>query len=126
MILQELNRLIADFMGIKAKRESFYWKLYQPKTKKSFCDGWTEKQVWNNFLKNPCHFHNTWEWLYPVIDQIEKYGYPSKTRGTLGGIYTFQFEIAENENIIEATDRSRIKAAYIAVVKFIQWHNENK
>ncbi len=78
------NKLIAEFMGYELKLLK-YNKCYSPK--------------YNDGTIAPIKFNSDWNWLMPVVEQIENLG--------------FEFTI---------TDTS-IETTYKAVVQFIKEYN---
>lgn len=77
-------------------------------------------------------FHLSWDWLMPVIDKINDMGkshhfaifktYYSMTVEKGGKVYK-DFSFAHSEIKYKGKE---IEGAYKLVVKFIQWHNQNK
>lgn len=71
MTVKKSNKMIAVFMGIYAKKGLMGWTLYHD-------DGsiftslstWTESQAWDCLNKNKRMYHNSWDWLMPVIQKI--------------------------------------------------------
>lgn len=125
----EKNVLILEFLGRAGKR---YKNLYTFKGLADINDGdtWTSAE--------DAKFDKDWNWIMKAIDKIETITDPRK-------IHTLYFvEIVANQartclhpqyfysqHDIEIEDvwyeeTTKIKAAYTAVVKFIQWHNGYK
>jgi len=92
--ITEGNKLIAEFM------------LLQPNSKKTF---WYDKA--NNKGHNELHYHTSWDWLKPVVNEIFTYGF------------------AHSERVKHFTKMSivvDIEPCWESCVNFIKWHNENK
>jgi hypothetical protein len=78
-----------------------------------------------------CRFHESWDWLMPVIRKINGMGkgyqftifktYVSCTVER-GGKFYKDFSFSHAEYITE--EQSDITAAYNLVVKFIEWYNQ--
>lgn len=116
----ENNRLIAEFMG---------WK-------KSHYPNLPDKMY--NLDKDGeemgCHisqfsYHNSWNWLIPVVEKIESLGYVVKIHLKSCFIMSHDKFIANIGNYISKfhSKASKIDAVYAACVSFIQWFNtQNK
>jgi hypothetical protein len=120
MNIIENNLLIAEFMG-------------------AIPDGRTEQAKKENILvldvvagshkKEELKFHESWAWLMPVIEKIQKELYVVTMMHTLiGTIVRVLPNHDETDSIVHArgfddTGDSK-KAYYQAVVEFINWFNE--
>lgn len=117
--IHEGNKLIAEFMGWTLKRypshmktpyhgKSIWWS--SGKTKTFCCEEGQE------------HFDDSWEWLMPVVNKIE-------VRDYWVDICFVQCLIGRvndgGKTIVEADGVSKIEATWLAIVKFIKWHNKN-
>ena len=103
MTTQETNKLIAEFMGDKV--------LY------SQLDYCTDEA----FPFDDLHFHESWDWLMPVVEKIEGLG--------------FEFFIVENrfkinhntdqsiENVTYAEGGDKLSITYQGIVQFIEYYN---
>lgn len=67
--VEQNNRIIAEYFGIKAKKKLFYWILYNEKNGHKIIDGWTEQGAWNNFLRQ-YPFSSSWKWVMEAIRRI--------------------------------------------------------
>jgi len=115
-MIQESNKLIADFMG------------------KEYYSG---KQSWSDFWDQTPHvyqlrYHTSWDWLIPVVEKIETLKTP------LNGYYAVY--ISSNGCTIQDTNLNlnkaigyfdqcytltKIEATYSAIINFIKYYNEN-
>lgn len=116
------NALIAEFLGLKLG-----WWIPQKKPltddKKQWCD-----LSGNTFLgtsayyTNQLRFHETWEWLLPVLEKIRQVDPKVK------------FTIAPEEvkiynkscKFFEKSHRSTITMTYNVIVSYIKWYNAQK
>lgn len=111
------NRLIAEFMRL-------------PKVP---CNIGTEDGHFNEGYKHPkvavpiipsgMQYKYSWDWLMPVVEKIEEYGYDfiaSKRRATLTYDANFMDEV--NNDVVYVEDcKDRKEATYKAVVEFIKY-----
>ena len=107
----ESNKLIAEFMGGLFKSNKF-----------TINDGW----VWLPF-ENMCkitslRYNSSWDWLMPVIEKIESFGY----RWEVGMSTTSPYHYCKIWSIGSIEGISSSDAIYGAVIKFIKWYNQNK
>jgi hypothetical protein len=71
-------------------------------------------------------FHISWDWLMPAIIKIENLGFRFKQCRTRVEIeYDKQPSIEGDYKIIVTKEVTKLKSAYVAVLKFIGWHKEN-
>lgn len=76
-------------------------------------------------------FHNSWDWLMLVVEEIEKLDlidefnicYDSVAKGHIVSI-TPAFRETFNTIITEVYEK-KIDAIYDAVIRFIEWYNQN-
>ena len=61
------------------------------------------------------YYHNSWDWLMPAIDEIEKLGYGVEIVGNYTRIIG---------TTIFCSQPSKIKAGFKAAVEFINWYNK--
>ena len=94
---KENNKLIAKFMGYD---------------KKSY------------LTKEDYIYHNSWDWLMPVIEKIEN----SKECFSFEIKESFVFISSNGHNFIHHWNyseySSKIEAVYMAVIDFIKWYND--
>lgn len=129
---EENNRLIADFMG---------WESH----KYDHLPDRVHKGDQGLDLRNT-KYHNSWDWLMPVVDKIEGLKLGDVVIKTLfddEDLYRdanayFRIEYSNAyidlcgtmklyESLIAIEDKpTKIEATYKAAVEFIQWYNELK
>jgi hypothetical protein len=97
------NELIAEFMGF-------------PLTKKSRTFSGTGHDIEIPFMR--WKYHESWDWLMPVVEKIEHEGYEVD-------IYKNCCEIPTGD-MIRTVEASKIEATHKAVVEFIKWYNATK
>ena len=107
------NEMIAEFMG---------WDIESPTTIPS------NLHLSNLELDNEevwvYKFHTSWDWLMPVVENIENLGYEliiTESRCKINHNTDHSIEEAINIDIIG----SKIEATYQAVVEFIKQYNES-
>ncbi len=124
------NRLIAEFMGAKHKKD-------MPSLSRAYMDG-------NNYIWIPIHgivrkdtisigkgpimkFHSSWNWLMPVVEKIEgikdDQGYLTKVK-----IWVNRCDIVFGNDVKHfpyKLGETKIEATYTAVIEFIKWYNDN-
>jgi hypothetical protein len=116
------NELIADFMG---------WELI---TNDPICsDRWVNKDgemVGNRFSKR-LDFHNSWDWLMPVVEKIESLT-TTDGRGEVHYIVSIEADsciisVGGESEIVYCqaydTGKNKKEVVFEAVVEFIQWMN---
>ena len=110
----ESNKLIAEFMGIKLLNT--YGQYAFPKSLPQFKH--SDHSEWCNETKDNLHYplsaslmdyHNSWDWLMPVIEKILK----TKTYG-------------EMRHKVFMSIKPDINHTYKAVVEFIKYYNKQK
>ena len=115
MNTQENNKMIAEFMGYELIGNTY--------SKKNGMDWFIEPQ-----------YHNSWDWLMPVVDRIESFQDGEDGDSMRGHLYNFRIEqhfvyILDGESmdvIIEMNGDSKLDATYKAVVEFINQYNKNE
>jgi hypothetical protein len=110
--IQEGNKLIAEFMGIKTKNYDDTRAV-------------TRWQFGNSMLfENDLQYHTSWDWLIPVCQKINSK--ESIKRCESNGI---KDSIICYINAMRAMKQGVIKfnidATWSGVVQFIQWYNQN-
>lgn len=107
------NELIAEFMGLersKANHDYFFIPEYH-----AFVAP-------DNIL-----YHQSWDWLMPVVEKIERSGTLFHTRimcyADENNYLCDIVDIENNEASCQLSQTSKIDAVYKAVVGFIKWYN---
>ena len=109
----ENNKLIAEFMG------------YEFITNNIFINR-LPKDFLNNSESYKC-FHNSWDWLMPVVDKIESFIFQNDefyNFNILGGCYVIVISSHGNELITSDEGQSKLECVYIAIIEFIKWYNQ--
>lgn len=104
--LRENNKLIAEFMGYNFITRNAFIARYP----KDFIDN------------SDCYkcFHNSWDWLMPVIEKVENLNFAVE-------ISESYCEIKDGSSIVielGGGDYTKISATYKTLVDFIKWHNQ--
>ena len=109
----EGNKLIAEFRGMK--KSNLYLNLKSGnyvKKENDDCESFTTSlYIINGKGILDLKFHSSWDWLMPVIEQIENTESYITTKETMKNI---RLSIPD------------INLVYHFVVEFIKWYNENK
>lgn len=112
----EGNKLIAEFMGLKPRFVEY------PNAQ---INRW-EVDIHNSW--QPMCYHESWDWLMPVVDKIKEMKHP---------IYLYQshiqstveiFEMKNDHYIVRESDTlsKPIEVLFRALVKFIKIYNKEK
>lgn len=115
----EKNKLIADFMGMKAKQRGPGTPLMYDNPTNSF------KEVHPSCLE----FDSSWDWLMQVVEKIEQ----TETKDGR----TFTIDMHKNNVIINQYGKynnviivgwgdTRIESLYNACVEFVKWYNKKQ
>lgn len=105
----ETNKLIAEFMG----HNRYELKAY-----------WSNISTMDAFIEKPS-YHNSWDWLMPVIDKIGSLGYGfSITTSSASVIQEHGF--IYTTNIYTVCGPTKIQSVYKTCIEFIKWYNEKK
>jgi len=115
-IIKDGNKLIAEFMGAEILEMAGMVYCVFSKT----------KQPWVTDLK----YHESWDWLMPVVEKIEtvegfdmnEIQYHTESGHSMT-IYMDSDDYAQQRRVYA---KSKIEAAYKAIVEFIEWHNEQQ
>jgi hypothetical protein len=104
----ENNKLIAEFMGVETTSDATN-SMYHYE---------------GNSIGRNLHYHNSWDWLMPVVEKIE-----SDERYDVD-ILQYGTRIRENQknivsNIADISFDKKIEHTYDAVVEFINQLNNN-
>jgi hypothetical protein len=115
MKVQDGNKLIAEFMGLKVV--DVYNLTKDERLKAWIHDSFSGAQ-WvifgeEDFLK----YHTSWDWLMPVVEKIEI--------GARVDIYSKACKISQPQWTVDIANinEHKIMAVWLSVVQFIQWHH---
>jgi hypothetical protein len=98
--IEEKNCMIAEFMG----------GTYVHETNTSFAHVKISGYIKGSFLLHELSYHSSWDWLMPVVEQIDHIEYES-----------------ERLDIIDNAIKTRVIGdVHKAVCEFIKMYNENK
>lgn len=135
---KEENTLIAEFMGRKFEArlgDTSYQRLFTSYTecleyiKKHDLNGYTPQLGWGMGCGQ---YHESWEWLMPVVDRIESLLLSVQITdnncfiswlGAEPDDKEFLKRLEQFDGIDEYGD-TKIEAVYNAVSKFIEWYND--
>ena len=124
MEMADYNKLIAEFMGAVCEM------VDHTEGNEDFCknegidkwliptwskpDGYNEdKWGWGKYRMGYFEYHESWDWLMPVVDKIENLKYSVEIVGNYCKI-----------SHIQCSQHSKILATYKAIAEFIKWYNE--
>jgi hypothetical protein len=127
MTTEEGNKLIAEFMGLKAVRpfkdighpEVWAWETPTNSPLYRVANG--------NDLEN-IYFHSSWDWLMPCVEKIESLGCIVEIWLCLGKgcrIIKGSFKVP-TMTIANTESNSTIEAVWQAVIQYIEWYNQSK
>ena len=107
--MEEQNRLIAEFMGIRSD------------------DGKTSHES-SEYYYEDCEleYHTSWDWLMPVVEKIEGLHYTVNISASMMYINGDNGIIVKPINIDKELGLNKLDAVYRACVEFIKWYNETK
>jgi len=118
------NKLIADFIGASKTSNCKDNEMFIPG--QTICRIDTIELGKGHILK----FHKSWDWLMPVVEKIESEFCSSNihyySAGMMKQAYVVEFLGYNIDYDNSQYDKSKIKAVYKAVIKFIKWYNKNK
>lgn len=116
----EGNKLIAEFIGVKKMGNSLYYvpehELLQRVRYSNECE---EVSL---FDERELKYHNSWDWLMPVVEKIENSGHETMVQ------ISANYCTIDNLNglRIEKQSDSKLDSVYLACVEFIEWDNQEK
>ncbi len=118
------NELIAQFLGVHAKRTFWGWKLHRKDGKPiQQLSVWTERQAWERFSVGCC-FHNDWNYLMDAYATVKEKGQAlireahRSRRGPIEEVYSLQ------ESILRGVQEINKSKTYVRLVEFIKWYNK--
>lgn len=131
----ESNKMIAEFMGYKYFPFDETKKSSNPDIIVDQMSGWHKPT--NGHYKIPdwylCRTHKElaydrkWDWLMPVINEIEWTKAEVTIRGTTCNIWHSELKYYQTEGsiYIDEPAMTKFEATYRAVVEYIEWYNLN-
>lgn len=120
----ENNKLIAEFIGWTNVLDCKYSEFISHKD-------WVMAQYYSTdkHKKRTTHiklfkYHESWDWLMPVIGKIEDLGYPT----TISKWAEEQVNCCSIDGVVDFNSKSdnKLKVTYGAIIEFINWYNKNK
>lgn len=129
--MNETNKIIAEFMGC--------YLVYDDPI--NYPEGyWHNDSSERNYPTNieDFEFHNNWNWLMEVVEEIESLGYITRITHRKSDVGFFHEMVVTNNSIIvaetlekltwinNAENYSKMEAVYEACINFINWYNKNK
>lgn len=104
------NELIAQFMGFRLDGVEYEHRFAHHPDKGAM-------------LINRMKYHESWDWLMPVVEKIDRLGFSVTIRRTRTII-----ETVLTGRIVESIhpDYSMLNVTYQAVIEFIKWYNTQK
>jgi hypothetical protein len=111
----ETNKLIAEFMG---------WKKDIGYRKGKPIDGFIKPNDGRHFPLYRFRFHESWDWLMPVVEKIESLGFYVRIHGKSTLIFKKDGYNIINRPYGYGKEKSKIDHTYKAVIEFIKWYNK--
>jgi hypothetical protein len=114
------NILIAEFMGMQ--KTAIGWYDNEEVLKLPY----TSDNTFDELL-----FHKSWDWLIPVVEEIGLRRFSDKRLMGIVTMYSTNrtaIQCYKNEELIQTIDEmdvAGITSTYNAVVRYIEWYNEN-
>jgi hypothetical protein len=110
--ISENNKMIAEFMGLE---------FYEPH------NTWLKNGIlYSKVLK----YNTDWNWLMPVIDEIEKLGFEFTIKRFSVQIETTSWSGKWMKNVEYSKTLvcagNRVELIFSAIIQFLEWYNENK
>ncbi len=109
MTIEEGNKLIAEFMGGKIA----HFNISNEPHFRNLPHG-------RAILLEDLKYNNSWDWLMPVFEKIEKMGAWTDIWQNDDG---YGVDVKYNEKYFNTTGKTKIESVWLAVVEFIKWHN---
>lgn len=134
------NRLIAEFMGGIYSEYANAWGFGNAKIHKEHItvEGKTYKNlVWAQRFEKELKYHSSLEWIFTVVEKIEKLGFYSQINGCASSICHYCWfdeggdggDLPSDRVILgynSLRNESRVHTIWKAVIEFIKWYNKNK
>lgn len=121
----EGNKLIAEFMGATFNEDGTYDEY--PNEMRG--------EVWGNKIDNFLKYHESFDWLMPVVEKIEALEegceYFVQIQGYLCCISTMVNHNWPKDKLVlsevgHPQGKSKLDSTYQAVLQFIKWYNQHK
>ena len=117
MNIQESNKLIAEFMGLRQGHPDPLETRWE--------NDWFEP---DSGIRHTHLHYDEWNWLMPVVDKIHNTGVVTDICfGYDMGYFTIEAETEQETRIFEGHQNhgKPIDCVYKAVIEFIQWYNDH-
>lgn len=118
--IEQMNEAIATFEGRKQTSLNEAGKVTKY---------WSDAQSINPFYSENVHYHESWEWLMPVVEKIATVCPDDVVHMEFGKTYT-RCNLWNLDNgrthVFDEYKATPILTVYHAVYQFIQWYNSNK
>jgi hypothetical protein len=120
--IEEGNKAIAKFLGFPTE-ERYWWHHPDPKFRLG-------NYITSSLNPDTCHFHDDWNWIILVVEEIEKRGYTSNIEKMFGKVGEHRVWFNDANTMQEfgsgARNERKLVAIYDAVVDFINCYNNKK
>lgn len=127
--LLEFNKLCAEFLGAKNLGKLGYSNLESYEHDLFIRTEWSNKYQDNIetdvMVLSSMSFHSDWNWIFEVVEAIEKLGYYTKNECIRNINYFNIYELENNEATFYGTDNSKKEAVVEAINQFLIWHKTN-
>jgi len=111
--IEEKNRMIAKFMGVKYTYDKKEGAYYDAKT--------------GELIGIEFKYHASWNWLMPVIEKIEtELNYEVQIHRISCQVNIIGDEDNELSRWVCGSPKLKLKTTYETICQFIEWYNENK
>ena len=131
----EGNKLIAEFMGAECETDDFdrvtnEYDLFGAGLLPDISG--FDPDAKHFYTPDQMKFHESWDWLMPVVEKIEDIQDGNEGDSIRGHIYEVTIKQGNIVTIqgdgcsIWADASPKILSVWIAVVEFIKWYNQNK
>ena len=117
MNTQENNKLIAEFMGLIIRDKDGNLPTSSQQHKLFVEEEWDKLYFVSPYSPNGLDYHESWDWLMPVVDKIEDMGCEVVMTNE-------ECTISGNDCYVESIGKNRRGATYQGVVEFIDQLNK--
>lgn len=125
MKTEEGNKLIAIFMGGRyVYKENVGTQVYNKQDRHRI---YGLKQINTYHMVRNLEYHSSWDWLMPVVEEIESLGWTVVIEKGLCHIFSDKTPYIDDEfaNKSNGNITPKIELAYKTAVEFITWYNKN-